>query len=180
LASVVATERARLTTKIERSLSNLDLKHQKAARLGIVRTYDQETRNLRSNARHADRRHDWASRALKQLRTGVNPTTIIDPKTKCRIAPVPPSSATSPTVPAAPAAPAPEAVPSGPAEPASSFPEPEETTIRLLAWVMGLPEELRQMFILMAEAQRRTTTPDAEEPLLRSEPAEEPGPGDPG
>ncbi len=170
LAEAVEKERARLTTKIERSLNGQDLSEQSAARLGIVRSYDQETKNLRSNARYADRRYDWAWAALCQLRAGVDPSTIIDPETN------------NPIAPEAPAAPAPEAAPPGPAAPASPPPEPaaSTSTFRLPAAFAGLPEEIKQMLILMAEADHRERTPADEETLLGGEPAGEPGPDLPG
>ncbi len=170
LAQVVETERARLTTKIERSLNGLDQSEQSAARLGIVRSYDQETKNLRSNARYADRRYQWAWAALGQLRAGVDPSTIIDPETKRPIAPE------------APAAPAREAAPAGPAAPASPPPEPaaSTSTFRLPAAFAGLPEEIQQILILMAEADHRNHTPAGEETLLGGEPAGWPGPDLPG
>jgi len=170
LAAVVEQERARLTTKIERSLNGQDLSEQSAARLGIVRSYDQETKNLRSNARYADRRYDWAWAALCQLRAGVDPSPIIDPETKRPIAPE------------APAAPAPEAAPAGPAAPASPPPEPaaSTSTFRLPAAFAGLPEEIKQILILMAEANHREQTPADEKTLLGGEPAGEPGSDLPG
>ena len=146
LAAVVAKEKARLTTKLERELNARDLHEQAAARLGILRYLrDQETRNLRGDQTRADRRVKWALQALADIQAGVDPATIIDNETGRPIKPEEPTSPAPAPEPAPPDPPAPtpppaEASPS--AAPASPFPD-------------GLPEELKQIFLLVGEAYRR-------------------------
>jgi hypothetical protein len=164
LAATVEKEKARLITKIERSLDGQDLKEQSAARVGIVRVYDQETRNLRSNARYADRRYQWAWAALCLLRAGADPSTIIDPETKKPIVPVAqPASAPAAAQPAAPA-------------PAEAPAEPAPSSFRMPAYLASLPEEMRQDAILLAEAHHRERAAADGETPLAGEPAGEPGP----
>ncbi len=151
MAAVVAKEKARLTTKLERELNARDLQEQAAARLGIVRFHDQETRNLRGALTRADRRVKWAKQALAEVRAGVDPATIIDNETGRPIKP----DDTFPTGAQA-AAPPP---PTPPAEPTAEAPPSEAdaaaATFRMPAILKGCSEEVRQFFILMAEAAHR-------------------------
>ena len=162
LAAVVEKERARLTTKLERELNARDLQEQAAARLGIVRFDDQETRKLNNYQGRADRRVKWAWQALAEVRAGVDPSTIIDPETKRPIDPEEPAS------PARrkrlrPLLRPPTRLPPEPAASAFGSPFPE-----------GFPEEMKQIFLLMAEAYHR-------EPASSGEPTPaEPGPVPPG
>ena len=112
LAAVVEKEKARLTTKLERELNACDLQEQAAARLGIVRFYDQETRNLRGAQTRADRRVKWAYKVLADVRAGVDPATIIDNETGRPIKPdatFPPAAKAAPPPP-----PPPTSSPHGP------------------------------------------------------------------
>ena len=159
LAAAVEKEKARLTTKLERELNARDLAEQAAARLGIVRFYDQETRNLRGSQTRADRRVKWALQTIGELRAGVDPATIIDPETK---KPINPGAHASPhrgsgrsrsTQEPTP----PPAEPAAAAAPKSPFPD-------------GCPEELKQIFLLVGEAYSRKPASSGEETT------EEPGP----
>ena len=151
LAAVVEKEKTRLTTKLERELNARDLQEQAAARLGIVRFYDQETRNLRGALTRADRRVKWAKQVLAEVRAGVDPATIIDNETG---RPIKPDETFSPAAQAA--APPP---PTPPAEPPCAAPASEADaaapTFRMPAILKGCSEEVRQLFILMAEAAHR-------------------------
>jgi hypothetical protein len=143
LAAAVGKEVARLTTKLERELDARDLQEQDAARLGIVKFDDQETRKLNNYQARADRRIKWGWQILAQVRAGVDPATIIDPETR------------RPVDPGAHASPAPEAVhPDSPA-PTSPPPEPGASAVRLPRIPEGCPEEVKQDFLLMGEAFHR-------------------------
>ena len=155
LAAVVEKEKARLTTKLERELNARDLQEQAAARLGIVRFHDQETRDLRGAQTRADRRVTWARQGLAEVRAGVDPAKIIDNETG---RPIKPDDTFSP--PAQAAAPPPPP-PTPPAEPPAEAPAAEADadaaapTFRMPAILKGCSEEVRQLFILMAEAAHR-------------------------
>ena len=166
LAAAVEEEKAKLSSKLQGRLIAQDEHAQKSARWGIVKTYDRETKNLRSDQARADRRFRWAWAVLQQVRAGVDPATIIDPETKKPIAPEPEAPSAAP-------------------EPArlrrhdhvdsyrrvsfgfgSSSPVRSESRTRRIP--DDIPEELRQMFHLVGEAFFRKP---------ESGQAEEPGPG---
>jgi hypothetical protein len=165
LAEAVAKEKKRLSNKLEQSLNGQDLAEQSAARLGIVRSHDQETLNLRSDQRRADRRYKWAWDVLGQLRRGVDPATIIDPETR---RPIQAGAQPSPAQEAPPQAPPPPPPPPPPQESTPTEPAPP-TPISMPAIPDGCPDEVKQMFLLLGEAYLRRTRSSGEAP-------EEPGP----
>jgi len=169
LAAVVAKEKARLTTKLDRELNARDLHEQAAARLGIVRHLrDQETRNLRGDQTRADRRVKWALQTLADVRAGVDPATIIDNETRRPINPQDPAS------------PAQEAAPADPPAPPSPPAEPSPSAAQKSPFPEGLPEELKQIFLLVGEAYARKPESFDGETLLGDEPTGQPGPDLPG
>jgi len=160
LAAVVAKEKSRLLTKLERELDARDLQEQAAARLGIVRFRDQETRNLRGDQTRADRRVKWALRTLADVRAGVDPATLIDNETG---RPIDPRDPDSPAPEAAKPKPAPPEPPTAPSPEAAAAAVASTSTFRIPAILEGLPEELKQILILMAEAHHRKPAPAGEE-----------------
>ena len=91
--------------------------------LGLVRSYDRGSRNLRSDTARAQRRLEWAEAAFWRIRRGADPASEIDPDTH---QPINPDAGT----PAAsePASPAPEPPPPPPPPPppaATEEPAPE-------------------------------------------------------
>ena len=166
LAATVAKESARLTRNLERSLNARDLHEQDAAQFGIVKSYDQETRNLRSDEARALRRKEWCWRVLEQIGKGVDPTTIIDPETGQPIKPVPYTS----VAPKAKAKPKrAEAAPPPPA-PTEPPPEPPAATQEMPPVPDGCPDDVKPMYYLLGEAflrhhgQANGTTPKADPP----------------
>jgi hypothetical protein len=165
LARVVENERARLSLKVERELDARDQAEQNAARLGIVRSYDQETRNLRSDERRAQRRYDWAWSVLGQVRRGVDPSTIIDPETK------------RPINPRASAPPAPEPAPPAPPPPTSPPAEaPSSPTFQMPPIPEGCPEDVKEIFLLLGAAFQGARKRTDDETPPSDEPSGEPGP----
>ena len=160
LAAAVEKEKARLTTKLERELNARDLQEQADARLGIVKFRDQETRNLRGDETRADRRVKWAWQTLAEVRAGVDPATILDNETG---RPINPRDRDSPAPEAARPKPAPPEPPTATAPEAAAAAAASTSTFRIPPMLQGLPEELKQMLILMAEAHHRKLAPAGEE-----------------
>jgi hypothetical protein len=152
LAEAVQKEICRLTTKVECELNARDLQEQAAARLGIVRFYDQETRNLRGALTRADRRVKWGYKVLAEIRAGVDPATILDNETG---KPIKPDANFSPPGQAAPPPPPPPP-PAPPAEPpAEAAPAGSDSTFQMPAFLEGCSEDQREMYILWAESAHR-------------------------
>ena len=171
LAAVVEQEKARLSTKLERELNVRDQQEQDAARLGIVKRDDLETRKLNNYQGRADRRVKWAWQVLGEVRAGVDPATIIDCETG---KPINPEAHASPAPEAVP--PAPEPPPPTPPPPTSPASEPPPSAYPMPPIPEGYSGEEREILLLVGEAFLRSQAPSGAEELLADEPSGEPGP----
>ncbi len=167
LAQVVEKEKARLARKIEVELDNRDKHEQDAARLGIFKYVDAETRRLINCRGRAERRFEWAEKTLRQIREGADPASILDPETK------------QPLNVAAEETPCPQAAPPPPPPPTPAAPptaESPRTTIRLPRLPEGLRPDAREdlidfleMFVADFVARTVTITPDGDLGSLASD-----------
>ena len=145
LAALVERELAQHQAKLEQALNRRDELDRDAARLGIVKEYDKQTRTLRSDEARAHRRLRWAEATFQSLRQGVDPATVIDPETGRTINPDVHAATAAAAAPASPEPPQPPVTPtpteSSPESPVRPLPEGcsevDAEMLRMVAEALG-------------------------------------------
>ena len=172
LAALVAREVARHQERLEQMLNRRDESDREAARVGIVKSYDNQTRNLRSDANRAQRRMKWAVEVFHQIRAGVDPATIVDPLTGETINPGAHAAgaaapAPEPASPAPPPPPPPPATPTPPESPPEAAPPSEPPQPPLPEGCLDEDAEMLRMVAAMLGEQFRPSgaaMPPSDEP----------------
>ncbi len=173
LIELVAREIARHRDNLKNALDARDAMDHQAARVGILKTRDAESKKLRGDELRARRRLVWAEKTFQDLQAGTPAATIIDPETGQSINPqeraaAPPKKPTADAASPTPTSPPSQPPAEEPASPPSENPLPPVPD--------GYPDELRDTMFMVAGMIREMMADPSGEPPLATPPAEPAGP----